>query len=129
VGDDALPNVPAGDLASPAVQVEGAARAARLQACLMESLERLSPQDRLVMRFRFEDQVSVADIARMLKLDQKPLYRRIDDLLTSLRKSLESAGFAWPEVQQMIERGQCHLCLSRPGENGRSRPSQREAQV
>jgi RNA polymerase sigma factor for flagellar operon FliA len=36
--------------------------------------------------------MSVADIARTLRLDQKPLYRRIDGSLARLRPALEAGG-------------------------------------
>jgi hypothetical protein len=32
------------------------------------------------------------DIARTLKLEQRPLYRRLDQILTRLRHSLEASG-------------------------------------
>ncbi len=110
--------------------MEGAATSDRVQALLEEVIEALPPQERLVLRLRFEDDVSIADIARMLKLDQKQLYRRIDSLLASFRKSLEDRRLGWPEVSQMIERGQCHLRLpKKAAENGSPRPSPSEGQA
>ena len=74
-------------------------------------MEGLDPQDRIVLRMRFEDDISVADIARTLHLDQKRLYRRIEEILQGFRRSLEAKGLGWAEVVPMIERGQCHLRL------------------
>ena len=127
--EEALATVPAGEWASPQVQVEGAVTAARTQALIAEVMAALPPADRVVLRLRFEDGLSVADIARVLTLDQRQLYRRIEALLASFRRSLQDKGLGWPEVEDMIERGQCHLRLPKtagktPGEG----PSSQEGQ-
>lgn len=129
-GGEDLSSVPAGDLASPEVQLDGTSTASRTQGLINEAMESLGPQDRIVLRMRFEDDISVADIARTLHLDQKRLYRRLDDILFGFRKSLEDKGLGWPEVVQMIERGQCHLSLSPlVAEKGAPRPSPSEVQA
>jgi RNA polymerase sigma factor (sigma-70 family) len=125
-----LESVSAPEFASPEVQLEGATTSARTQALIDASMLLLSAQDRIVLRLRFEDDISVADIARTLHLDQKRLYRRIEDLLQGFRKTLEGQGLGWPEVTRMIERGQCHLRLPmEPGEMTAARPSHAEAQA
>ncbi len=106
-----ISGVPAGELSSPEVQLDGARTSERAQALINGVMETLTPHDRIVLRLRFEDNVSVADIARTLHLDQKKLYRHIEDILYRFRKSLEECGLGWQEVVGMIERGQCHLCL------------------
>ncbi len=125
-----LSAVPAGEAASPEFHVEGASIAARAQSLINEVMEALDPQDRLVLRMRFEDDISVADISRTLHLDQKRLYRRIEEMLARFRASLERRGLGWPDLRRMIERGQCHLRL--PGnssESPPSRPSSYEVEV
>ena len=122
-------SVLAGDLASPEVQLEGRETAARAQVLVNRLLEALEAQDRIILRLRFEDDISVADIARTLHVDQKRLYRRVEVTLNSFRKSLEEGGLGWQEVARMIERGQCHLCLPpEASEKGAARPSPREEQ-
>ena len=44
------------------------------------------------MRMLFWNDRSVADIARILRVDQKPLYRRLESIQTKLRFALESRG-------------------------------------
>ena len=123
-GGEDLGAVPAGDLASPEVQLQGKDTSTRAQGFINEVMAALNPQDRIVLRMRFEDGISVADIARTLHLDQKRLYRRIEELLAGFRKALEERGLGWPEVESMIERGHCHLCLPPARhETGSSRPS------
>lgn len=128
-GAEELGTVAAGDLASPEVQLEGQSTSTLAQSLINVAVEALEPLDRIVLRMRFEDDISVANIARTLHLDQKRLYRRIEDLLAGFRKSLEEKGLGWSEVSRMIERGQCHLCLPPlAGETDGSRPSPEEVQ-
>jgi RNA polymerase sigma factor (sigma-70 family) len=122
--------VPAGELASPEVQLEGSRTSQQAQRLINEVMEALATQDRIILRMRFEDDISVAGISRALHLDQKRLYRRIDELLANFRMSLEKNGLKWPEVLRLIERGQCHLCLPpNPPEKPGERPSPKEVQV
>jgi RNA polymerase sigma factor (sigma-70 family) len=64
-------------------------RAARI---VRETLARLPLQDRMLVRFRFGAELSIADTARMLGVPQRPLYRRIEVLLHQLRDALQRAG-------------------------------------
>jgi RNA polymerase sigma factor (sigma-70 family) len=57
-----------------------------------QALEALPPEDRVILRLRYWEGMSVADIARTLRLDQKPLYRRIEGDLARLRPLLEAGG-------------------------------------
>lgn len=72
-------------------------QAERVVEALEEALATLGPEDRVILRMRYEDGFTVADIARSLHLEQKPLYRRIDKLLRSLRRELEARGLRSPE--------------------------------
>lgn len=66
--------------------------ARRVVEVLEEALETLEPEDRVILRMRFEDDFTVADIARGLGLEQKPLYPRIEKLKRTLRRELETRG-------------------------------------
>ncbi len=66
--------------------------AERVVAALEEAVGTLDAEDRVILRMRFEDGFTVADVARALGLRQKPLYRRIDGLLRRLRRELEGRG-------------------------------------
>jgi len=52
----------------------------------------LPSEDALIVRMRFWNDQSVADIARILRLDQKGLYRRIDGIRTRLNQELAARG-------------------------------------
>jgi len=55
-------------------------------------LASMTLNDRMLLRLRFGSGMSIADVARMLKLPQRPLYRRLEALLGQLRHALTAAG-------------------------------------
>ena len=75
---------------------------ARISAVVREFLAQLDPDDRLVLQLRFDGGMSVADISRSLRLDQKALYRRVENRLRELRKVLVDHGFTADEVSDLI---------------------------
>lgn len=71
---------------------EEQARLAQRHGALNRAMARLAPEDRMIVRMHFVDGRSLADVARALKLEQKPLYRRVKKLREHLRKLLEEEG-------------------------------------
>lgn len=69
---------------------------------LKRELSQLDEQDRLILALRFEDGRAVAEIAEMLRLDQKQLYRRVQRLLKGLRKSLQEEGIDSTSIQEIL---------------------------
>ena len=125
-----LAAVPADPSQRPDAQFDVEETARRVQAGIDEAMESLSPRDRIILRMRFEDGLSVADVARVLRLDQKRLYRHIESLLETFRKSLENRGLEWSEVLRLIEAGRCHLVLPKVvGETPANDPSEHEVAV
>ena len=60
---------------------------------LLDSLVASLPaEDAVIMRMRFWSEMSVAEIARTLRIEQKPLYRRLDGIQAKLKAALESRG-------------------------------------
>jgi restriction system protein len=59
---------------------------------LDEALKTLEPEDRLIVQMRFGDGYSVADVARVLQVPPKTLYRRVEGLRLRLREYLENSG-------------------------------------
>jgi RNA polymerase sigma factor (sigma-70 family) len=74
------------------VDAENAAASDAASRAVRETLTRMTAEDRIVLRMRFDEGLRVADIARMLACDQKQLYRRIDALIRTLREALLRAG-------------------------------------
>ena len=82
----------------PATQGDGAElayRRAELKMRLDEALTTIEPRDRLLLRLRFDDDLSAQEIARLLDLPSPfHVYRRLNTLLAQLRRTLEQRGIA-----------------------------------
>ena len=63
----------------------------RTNRIVRETLAALPSEDRALLQFRFAESMSIADISRMLRLPQRPLYRRLEGLLDRFRRSLAAA--------------------------------------
>jgi RNA polymerase sigma factor for flagellar operon FliA len=92
-GDDTLTSVPASD------RLEAARR---IGAALQDLFVKLPAQDRLILRARFEDGRTVADVAAMFGIDQKPLYRRLERLFRDLRAGLEGCGISSSDAHEYL---------------------------
>ena len=99
VGAESLSDTPGSDRADQLV-ASGEVEAGR--RIIEQVLERLSPEDRLMLRMRFWEGLSVADIARGLGLPQKPLYRRMDRALSNVRGYLEESGVSQEEARAVL---------------------------
>jgi RNA polymerase sigma factor for flagellar operon FliA len=98
----ALANVPAVEGADvEVIRAQRVAESRRLAQALNIVLRAIPVQDQLVLRLRFEDGRSVSEIASMLRLDQKPLYRRLDRLFQELRRQLEAQGIKAEDVREL----------------------------
>jgi len=94
VSDEALKDAAGGaDAEADLIRDESRPIVERLRDALQECIGALPPQDQLVIRLRFTEGFSVAKVAQTLHLEQKPLYRRLDRLLSTLRTALETRGF------------------------------------
>jgi RNA polymerase sigma factor (sigma-70 family) len=80
------------DIETMLLRAEREQRLRRIHALVRDTLAGWTADDRVIVQLRFEQGLTVAEIARTLQLDQKPLYRRIEQLLGRLRMVLESAG-------------------------------------
>jgi RNA polymerase sigma factor for flagellar operon FliA len=104
-GEEALGGVPSRDRPADALLVdeERESAAERVSTTLRQVLEGFDTQDRLILTMRFEDERTVAAIASALRLEQKPLYRRIERLARELRHRLEAAGIDADVVREILE--------------------------
>jgi RNA polymerase sigma factor (sigma-70 family) len=103
VDDTGLQHSPAPDR-TPEQLLEDA-RAASTQATMVRALRALlatlSPREQLLLRLRYEHGATVANIARVLNEEQKPLYRQLDRLLARLRQDLEARGVSAADVRDI----------------------------
>lgn len=124
--DDSLATVAADASADASLdESERRATADRVGAVLRSVMAELPEQDRLILVLRFEDGRAVAEIAKLLRLDQKPLYRRVDGLLRQLGAALEAAGVDAAAVNGLFESSAVSIDWIGPAgrESAAARPS------
>jgi RNA polymerase sigma factor for flagellar operon FliA len=94
-------------------------------AVLDAVLQTLPSEDRVILQMRFWDAMKVPEIALLLRLNQKKLYKRLDKLFITLRRALENAGISRAEVEELLKRGDQDIELGILGkpENPPFRPS------
>jgi RNA polymerase sigma factor (sigma-70 family) len=80
---------------------EAQARRREMMDALGGAMGQLEMEDRLIVGMHFADGLSVADVARGLRLDQKALYRRVERLRVRLRGLLEAAGLQSDDVRSL----------------------------
>jgi len=85
---------------------EGLARG--VEAAVREVLAELDTTDRFLVR-SLADGLQVSEVARMLGIEQKPLYRRRDRLLASMRERLETQGLTAAHVAEILNWGQAEM--------------------
>jgi len=73
------------------------------ESLLSEVLSDLDPEDLVILQLRFWHDMTVADIARTLRLPQKPLYRRVEALQARLRRELERRGIDRGAVAAFVD--------------------------
>jgi RNA polymerase sigma factor for flagellar operon FliA len=75
---------------------------AEIVAAVRGALEQLSAEDQVIVRMHFWDDISVADIARRLRVEQKPLYRKLDAIQKKLQAVLVSRGVDRQRVAEIL---------------------------
>jgi RNA polymerase sigma factor for flagellar operon FliA len=103
VGEEALQDQASNDRAdSRAEEEEREAIRRKVLPALQEIRKALPPEDQLILRMKGDD-FKIADISRILGLEQKPLYRRIERLLKDLREELERRGFSKEDIDGIFD--------------------------
>ena len=93
---------PGADPESAVLRAGAEASASRARVALTESIMELETQDRLLLEMRYTDGRRVQEIAKLLSLEPKPLYRRLERLLVDLRRGLEQRGVTGAEALDAI---------------------------
>lgn len=97
--------IAAGDSADVRAIAGETARASNAAGrAVREMLTALPAEDRLLIRLRFGSEMSVADISRMTRLPQRPLYRRLESLLSRMRGALAKAGIDGAAAENLVGR-------------------------
>jgi RNA polymerase sigma factor for flagellar operon FliA len=74
------------------------AAAQRMGEGLRRAISLLAPEDQMIVRMHLQDGRPLADVARVLRLEQKPLYRRVEKLRNRLRQLLRAEGLTGQDV-------------------------------
>jgi RNA polymerase sigma factor (sigma-70 family) len=103
LGADGVENLAASESADARAVAGDVSRLAdRASRAVRDALDALPVEDRMLIRFRFGSSMSIAGISRILRLPQRPLYRRLEALLARLRRVLDDAGVDNAAVEDLI---------------------------
>ena len=83
--------------------------ASEVSKVVTSMLARLPEEDQLVLRLRFDSEMTVSQIARALHKDQQLLYRRLHRIYEELRKELQTSGVRSEDVNALIGNDDLHL--------------------
>jgi RNA polymerase sigma factor for flagellar operon FliA len=111
------------DVEAEVLRVEQTTARGRLAEDLAQAIQAVPAEDRLIVQMRFEQGLTVAQIASLLHQPAKPLYRRIERLLAGLRRTLEARGYTANEAVQAIDGANPVPTSSQGPENGPREPS------
>lgn len=103
VGEEAAEGLTSDDTAE--ARIEDAAReaeVARLQRALQAAFDRIAPQDRVLIALRFDQDLSIVEIAQLTGSSVPTLHRRLDKSVKQLRAALTEAGFDPRDVRNLI---------------------------
>jgi RNA polymerase sigma factor for flagellar operon FliA len=80
------------------------ALASRVAGIVRAALESLPASDRSILLLHFGQEMKIPEVARVLQMDQKRLYKQRDVLLRELHKKLKEAGVRRGDVADLIGR-------------------------
>ncbi|MDP9191525.1 MAG: sigma-70 family RNA polymerase sigma factor [Acidobacteriota bacterium] len=102
--DDAeLPPIAAAETADESIiMAEQQRLSQRTARVVRETLASFSLEDRTLVRLHFGSSMSIADVSRMMRLPQRPLYRRLERSLAAFRSALLEAGVDAGSVRELI---------------------------
>lgn len=102
-GEEVLERLATDDRADHLVEANEIRQGARrIESALGQSLRDLPAEDRLILQLHIGKGLTVAEVSRALHVDQKPLYRRVHQLLARLRKELEGCGICSEDVERIL---------------------------
>jgi RNA polymerase sigma factor (sigma-70 family) len=93
----------------------------RISQIVTDAIAALPPRDRMLVRLHFGSTMSIADIARVLQVPQRPLYRRLQQILGELRRTLAEAGVDARSAEELV--GSVVTALDFGLEQGKNEPA------
>ena len=74
----------------------------RVERALVDAVADLSTLDRLVLKFRFADGLSMTDIGRLVHIPPKQLYRQLQQVVELLRRKLLERGVEPNDIERVV---------------------------
>ena len=74
----------------------------RVSMALSEAVAALDATDQRILKLRFEENLTVVEIAALLDADIRSLYRRLQAVIRELRISLEARGVSHADVPRLV---------------------------
>jgi RNA polymerase sigma factor (sigma-70 family) len=74
----------------------------RAGAVIRAALDSMPLEDRMIVRFHFGESIPIADVAELLRLPKRPLYRRVESVVNRLRGALTAAGIDARGARELI---------------------------
>lgn len=111
--DDALENVGVPGCEGYVANRENATLSQNVESRLVEESGRLTAEERVILKMRFDEGKSVPEIALALNLKPKALYAKIGRLLKRLRTALEASGVSWNALEELVGLNDLNLDLER----------------
>ncbi|HST58228.1 MAG TPA: sigma-70 family RNA polymerase sigma factor [Longimicrobium sp.] len=74
-----------------------------MKEALDRALQQLAPEEKLIVLMHFRDGRTLADVARDLDIDQKPLYRQAPKLRERLKQLLIAEGVSPADLHELLE--------------------------
>jgi RNA polymerase sigma factor (sigma-70 family) len=103
VGEEAAASVTGSDVSDSAIDdTELAKNIDRLQRALQTAFAQIPAQDRVLIALRFDQDLSMIQIAQLTGSSVPTLHRRLDKSVKQLRMALSRAGFDPREVANLI---------------------------
>ena len=110
-------------------QIDDKALVDRVEAALSKAIGRLTAKEQLLLKMHFVEDLPIAQIARLLSEEPKPLYRRMLQIMATLKEELAQHGVDQSLVARVV--GHPALVLGAmfarqpdaPRETGGTRPS------
>jgi RNA polymerase sigma factor for flagellar operon FliA len=74
----------------------------RVSRALSHAIAALSSEDQRILRLRFEESLTVVEIAAVLDVETRALYRRLQSVIRALRASLEAQGVGHADIPRLV---------------------------
>lgn len=91
----------------------------RVRKALANALSSLAPEDRLILKLRFADGLTIRSIATTLNLDQRRIYARVRRVLRDVRTRIVEAGVRCEEALDLLDWPSCAVDAGLTDEAGR----------